>query len=124
MKILIKSSIATFLVLLLGVMVTYGCDFYFKIENEKTSYHTGDEVIVTVTMKLTHRVCEEEVDATQFKSDGLEILGATKWVELSNNLYARKLKIKITDSGKNATLTALRECDKDGGLGSINFSVT
>lgn len=97
------------------------CEIYFQVENAKESYEPGDELVVTVTLELTHRNCPVKPEETQFKGEGIEIVGATQWIEISPKHYARKLKIKITGMSSHSKLTALRECEKDGGKGSIMF---
>jgi len=102
------------------------CDFHFQAENQKTSYKVGDEIIITVSVTLTHRVCKVELEETQFIVSGMDIAGATNWVQLSDKVYARKFKIRITENPSStiAKFSALRECEKDGGEGSIKFQVS
>jgi len=100
------------------------CDFHFEVNNPKAVYSTGDEVVITVSVMLTHRVCEIEMEETQFKVDGMDIIGATKWVQVSSKIYARKFKIRITGNHSPAVFTALRECEKDGGKGSLELKIT
>ncbi len=81
-------------------------------------------MIVLVTVTYTHRVCPEGIEATKFNFTGTKALGATKWKEVSNGKYERKLKLVITEEKKGThILNAVRTCDKDGGNGTVDFNV-
>lgn len=96
------------------------CEIDFKIiKGKKEVYTVGDQIIVKVHVALTHRSCPVALKKTKFKLNGMKVLGATKWKQLSSMDYERKLKIKIT--GNDVTLNAIRECDKDGGFGSLEL---
>jgi len=87
-------------------------------------YETGEEVIVKVTVVLTHRNCPEGIDETQFRTNGLEVLGATPWEETSPNHFERLIKVKILSSvSGEAELQAERVCSKEGGFGVITLPV-
>ncbi|MCF8362433.1 MAG: hypothetical protein K9G70_07395 [Prolixibacteraceae bacterium] len=109
---------------LIGFSAT-ACEFDFEVlKGEKEAYNVGDEVIVLVTVTYTHRVCPEGIDATKFNFTGTKALGATKWEEVSNGKYERKLKLVITEDKKGIhILNAVRTCDKDGGSGTVDFKV-
>lgn len=117
--------VVTLLVSLLFVMPASACEFKFKVSTgEKETYAIGDEVVVVVTVVYTHRVCPEGINATKFKFTGVKALGATKWKEISEGKYERKLKLQVTESKKNKhVLSAVRSCDKDGGAGGITIKV-
>lgn len=98
------------------------CEITFEILNgEKKTYAVGDEIILRVKVEFTHRVCPEGIKATEFKMDGLKVLGAKEWAEHSPTSYSRDLKITITEAGKDAKFISKRTCDKEGGFGSISF---
>jgi hypothetical protein len=101
------------------------CDFEFKVVGEiKSVYKVGDEIIVIVTVKLSHRVCHETLDEVKFNFSGLKVLGATKWTEITGKEFERKFKLQVVDEAKATyTMSASRSCDKDGGRGSIAFNV-
>lgn len=101
-----------------------GCDFHFEIEDPQPAYHIGSEIVITVSVVLTHRVCEIELEDTHFSARGMKIIGATKWIQLSSKVYARKFKVKITEENTPAVFTALRECDRDGGKGSLEIKIS
>ena len=116
--------------LLSGIFVTgqsaRACDFTFTVNDDpKTIYSVGDELVVTVTLNLTHRICPDALDTTRFNFTGIKVLGATKWVEVKAGVFERKFKIQfIPESKGRYTMSAFRICDKEGGKGSIQFKVT
>lgn len=95
----------------------FACNFTFtivdskgnKVENKK--YKKGDEVILQIDYQNTHRRCDLPIEKTQFSADGFKILSATKWTT-SKNKSTKKLKLKITDNKKTASLIATRICDR------------
>ncbi len=101
------------------------CEFNFKITSEeKQTYKVGDEIVVEVLLTLTHRNCPEALELTKFDFTGVKALGATKWKELPDGKYERKFKLQVTEDPKGKhLLNATRTCDKDGGFGSIKFTV-
>lgn len=95
------------------------CQFNFDIVNakgekiENISYKNGNEIIVEIKYKQTHRNCNLSIDATKFTVDGFKIISTTKWKTDKNNESSKKLKLKIIDNQKtNSTLTVIRECDR------------
>ena len=101
------------------------CEIHFDIlKNKKEVYVSGDIFIAKVEVLLTHRVCEIGIKKTKFNGNGLKIIGATKWKQISPMEYHRKLKVKVsgTDTGK-VILTAKRDCDKEGGYGVLKLKV-
>jgi hypothetical protein len=101
------------------------CDFSFKINSEeKLVYRIGDEVVVLVSVYLTHRNCPESINNIKFDFSGLKALGATPWKESGEGKFERKFKLQVSDDPKGKhILNATRTCDKDGGTGSIKFNV-
>jgi hypothetical protein len=101
------------------------CEIEFEIlKGKKEIYNPGDKLIVKVHVALTHRSCPVAIKKTQFKLNGIKVIGATKWKQLSSMDFERKLKIVITEKTKNeAIINAIRECDKDGGFGSLKLDI-
>jgi len=99
------------------------CEIDFEIlKGEKEVYQAGDEIVVKVKVKLTHRSCPEALKKTKFKMNGMKVIQSTGWKKLSSMEYERKLKIVITGTKTNkVTLNAIRECEKDGGFGSLKL---
>lgn len=99
------------------------CEIDFEIiKGKKDVYQVGDEIVVKVIVELTHRSCPEALKKTKFKMNGMKVTGSTGWKQITTMIYERKLKITITgtDNGK-VTINVIRECDKDGGFGSLKL---
>lgn len=118
--------ITTFILTFLFSPMLSACEINFKLMGEeKTIYEVDDEIIVLLEVKLTHRVCPEGIESTDYKTDGVDIVAATKWKETSPNVWKRKLKLKVEGNKKGKLmLSATRTCDKEGGFGSIDFQAT
>lgn len=101
------------------------CEIEVKVYGEPQAvYKVGDEVILKVSVFLSHRNCPEGIEATQFKAEGLEVLGATQWTETSDNHFERLVKVKITSTEDGeASLHAKRTCSKEGGYSFIALKV-
>jgi len=99
------------------------CEIEFEIlKGEKENYNTGDTIVVKVIVALTHRSCPVAMKKTKFKMKGLKVLKSTPWKELSPNDYVRKLMMVVTAESKGKiNLSAIRECEKDGGFGSLKL---
>ena len=99
------------------------CEIEFEIlKGEKEVYNVGDTIVVKVTVALTHRSCPVALKKTKFTTNGMKVIQSTSWKKLSANDYERKLKIIITGTkGNKVSLNAVRECDKDGGFGSMKL---
>ncbi len=102
-----------------------GCDIELEvIKGAKETYSIGDTIIVKVNVSLTHRSCPVKLRKTQFKLNGMKVLKATRWKKLSSMDYVRKLKIVITGSKENVvSISTIRECEKDGGFGSLKLAI-
>jgi hypothetical protein len=107
-----------------GITEVRACDIELEIiDNIQSKYRPGDELVVKVTVHFTHRNCPEGIESTKFTSDGLKIIGATKWTEVASGVFERKLKVRIDESmNGSAVLNAVRKCDKDGGRGTIRLA--
>jgi len=99
------------------------CEIDFEIiKGKKEVYNAGDTIIVKVIVKLTHRVCPVAMKQTKFKLNGMKVIKSTSWKKLSEHDYTRKLIIVITNKkGKKVSINAIRECEKDGGFGSMKL---
>jgi hypothetical protein len=116
--------IAMFLYLFTGIVSA--CEITFTLEGkEKAKYEIGEIVIIKVLVELTHNNCPVALKETKIQGYGIEILGATDWKNPSGTKWERKVKVKITSSKDgNATITAKRTCDKDGGWGTMTLKAT
>jgi hypothetical protein len=111
-----------FFLIILMVIVPFcwssACDIKFSIPGENKTYKTGEEVIIEVTVTLTHRNCHTDITDTKFTYEGLKILGATDWKETQPGTYVRRIKTQVLkNQSEEAKLIASRKCDKDGGYG-------
>ncbi|MFC2131116.1 hypothetical protein ACFLSQ_06745 [Bacteroidota bacterium] len=99
------------------------CEIDFSvIKGNKEIYSKGDELIVKVTVLLTHRNCPEGIKSTKFETEGLEVKGATKWASKNSTTFERKFKVKVTaHKNEDVFISATRTCDKEGGFGSLKL---
>lgn len=105
------------------VASSFACDFEFSTKNDLKSVKAGDEIVINVVLKLTHRSCKVAAQDTKFKYDGIQILGATDWKQDGAMTFTRQIKAKVLNDGKkNIMLTATRTCDKEGGHGIFTLS--
>ena len=104
---------------------TKACEIEFKIlKGEKEQYKSGDTIVVLIEVKLTHRSCPVAMKKTKFKLKGMKVIKSTPWKQKSANDWERKLMIVITETeAKKINLTAIRECEKDGGFGTLKLDV-
>lgn len=111
--------------LFMTVQFAQACDIDIHVHHkEKESYKAGDEVIFKVNVRLTHRICIYGIEATKFGSDGLELMGATPWKQLSDYDYSRLVKAKVKEEAeKTATFRAVRTCEKGGGKAAIEIKI-
>ncbi|MGQ1783966.1 MULTISPECIES: hypothetical protein [unclassified Saccharicrinis] len=115
-----------FVLLFSGLMTVNACEINFKIQDDKKqAYAIGDVLIVEVEVVFTHRTCPVALKETKFKYQGVKILGATDWKQISGMKYTRKLKVQLTalKKGKKgkSQIFAVRTCDKEGGYGNIEI---
>jgi len=114
--------LAVILFLVVSAEPATACEIDFKLLT-KDEIKTGDEIIIQVNIRLSHRNCELTPEDTEFKTDGLKIIAATKWKEPAPGNLERKLKIKVLRSG-NVELTAKRNCRKEGAKETLKLNVT
>ncbi|ROL59603.1 hypothetical protein D9V86_10460, partial [Bacteroidetes/Chlorobi group bacterium ChocPot_Mid] len=70
----LKYLILCFLFSLMFLARINACEIHFSIiKGEKTKYSKGDELIVKITVLLTHRNCPEGIESTKFDTKGLTI---------------------------------------------------
>ena len=101
------------------------CEIEIEVtKGKKESYQVGDTIVLYVKVTLTHRSCPIKMKETKFNMKGLKVIKSTPWKQTAANDWERKLMtvVKATKDGK-LNLTAVRECEKDGGFGSIKLDV-
>lgn len=116
--------IAAFLILIVAG-ISSACEIEVKIKGkQKEVYTEGEMIVLSVCVFMTHKDCPEGIEATKFKSEGIKVLGATKWKETAPLKFVRLFKVKIekTDKGECVFHTR-RTCDKDenGGYGFLRL---
>ena len=80
----------------------------------------GEEYVLVVRFETTHGNCGIAVENTKFKLDGVKVVKASDWEDQGNEVYIRKLNIKITDNKKDtSSLMVVRECGRGGALASF-----
>jgi hypothetical protein len=99
------------------------CEIKFGVDDASQGpYAAGTTVIFRLRVDLTHNNCPVEMKETKIQGIGLNILGATPWQSPSPNVWERRIKVTIAPNpGGQATLTAKRSCDKDGGWGTFSI---
>jgi hypothetical protein len=99
------------------------CEIKFGVDDTSQGpYAAGTTVIFRLRVDLTHNNCPVEMKETKIQGIGLNILGATPWQSPSPNVWERRIKVAIAPNpGGQATLTAKRSCDKDGGWGTFSI---
>lgn len=110
---------------LLGISVSaMACEIKINVLGEQKSiFKQGDEITVKVTVVYIHRICELELTDTNFLADGLKIISAGEWTEVDPVTFTRELKIKVlADGKKTGVLNVERNCNKDGGFGSLKIN--
>ena len=100
------------------------CEIEFEItKGKKDTYKKGDTLVIKIIVKLTHRSCPVGLKKTKFKMKGLKVMKSTAWKETSTNEWERKLMAVVTaESNGKINLSATRECEKDGGFGSLKLA--
>jgi len=119
-----KRLIVLVMLLTAGIVPALACEIEFEVaeKSAKEVYQTGDEIIVTVTVILTHRNCHVGIQDTDFDGDGLKIKQATKWQEVKPGMWERKLKVEVIGNKTGElSLSASRTCNKEGGYGIIEL---
>ena len=117
------------LLLICGTAVSaYACSIEFTLQdkNGKTvnpdKVKVGEEYVLVVKFETTHGNCGLDVTDTKFKLDGIKVEKAADWVEVGNEVYTRKLIIKITENKKDAvSLVVVRDCGRGGALAEFKL---
>lgn len=119
-------AVLTYIVLLfVAVHVANSCEVEVKVVGEqKPVYKEGEIVILEVTVFLTHHNCPEGIKSTEFKAEGMKLLGAKEWKQLTSERFSRLIKAEIV-GGKDgeAVVYVRRSCDKEGGYGVLKLKV-
>ena len=112
------------LLFLVAIFSAKACDISFKVEKEKAAYSVGDEIVVKVTIVIIHRDCPVNIKNTQFTPVNLKILQGTDWKEVTKGTWERKLKLKVLETTqKEASITAVRTCQREGGREILKFKL-
>ncbi len=122
----INNLIITAIVFFTLISSAFSCDIYFSvINNKKTQYQIGDELVLKVKIHNTHRSCPEDINKVKFEENGIKILTATRWSETQSGIFERKLKLKVEErkNGK-ASIKVIRICDKEGGKKTFSINVS
>jgi hypothetical protein len=111
-------KLVLFVVLLMASLSIFACDFEFSMPDAKKSCKAGDELVLNVKLILNHRNCPIAIKDTKFKMDGVSMVAATDWKEVSPGVFTRQLKMKVNaDNKQKISLSATRTCEKEGGYG-------
>ena len=86
---------------------------YYAFESEVESVNAGDSFDVKVTVIYEHRNCVIELEDTQFKFTGLELVEQGKWIQEKRGTYSIILTMKALAAG-DSKLEVIRECSKKG----------
>ena len=122
----IKNTILLLIIFIfVNVPSLMACEIDVKVKgDEKSVYSKGDYLILEILVFLTHRNCPEGIKATKFAGDGIKLIGAKSWKQISSDRYSRLVKVQITGSNNGeAVLHARRTCDKEGGHGVFKVKV-
>jgi len=94
------------------------------VKGEKEKYQKGDTLVILIKVALTHRSCPIKMKETKFTMKGIKVIKSTPWKQKSANDWERKLMLVVGDtSDGKINLTVVRECEKDGGFGTIKLDV-
>jgi hypothetical protein len=110
------------LFLLLGLpALLFACEIVVQTEGlKKAKYHQGEVIIIHIEVRLVHRNCPVDIEKTDISMNGLQIIGATKWVNTSGNTWERRIRVKVMkDASGKAFIQADRNCRKDGGHATL-----
>jgi hypothetical protein len=101
------------------------CEIEIEVtKGKKENYQVGDTLVLLVKVALTHRSCPIKMKETKFNMKGLKVLKSTPWKQKASNDWERKLMVVVKETkGGKLNLAAVRECEKDGGFGSIKLDV-
>lgn len=106
------------------VFTGFACDIEFKVldQYKKEIYSVNDELVVELSVVLTHRKCDIDINDSKISADGVKIIGATKWKEIKPGLLVRKLKLKVLETANSEIIVRCkRTCDKEGGYSELSL---
>jgi hypothetical protein len=90
----INNLIITAIVFFTLISSAFSCDIYFSvINNKKTQYQIGDELVLKVKIHNTHRSCPEDINKVKFEENGIKILTATRWSETQSGIL-KEIKVE------------------------------
>lgn len=118
-------NVLFFLFFLLGLCApSVACDITLTLDApQKASYKAGDEVVVTVQVKHSHRVCRLPINETTYEPDGVTILAATDWKEISAGVFTRKMKLRVVGNASgNLVFGVRRKCTRDNSVGTLRLA--
>ena len=102
-----KKLFFTLLLLCSTAVSAFACSITFELQDNKgktvkpSKVKVGEEYVLVVQFETTHGNCGIAVENTKFKLDGIKVEKAADWVDMGNDVYTRKLKIKIVENNKN-----------------------
>ena len=125
---MIKKVLVALLLFVVTAVSSYACSIEFTLQDNKgktvnpAKVKVGEEYVLVVRFETTHGNCGIPVDATKFKLDGIKVVKASDWKDEGNEVYTRKLKIKITENNKDAvSLVVERVCGRGGALAEYSL---
>ena len=118
-----KKLLVTLLIICGTIASTFACSIEFSLQDKNgktvkpTNVKVGEEYTLVVYFETTHGNCRIAPENTKFKLDGIKVEKASDWTEIENEVYCRKLKIKIIENNKDkVSLVVVRECGRGGAL--------
>ncbi len=122
-----KKIISLFFCTFILLNISMACEIEIEIDaaSKKEVYKPNDEVVVMVTITHDHRKCELKNSDTDYSTEGVKILSATDWKELSDGSFQRKMKLQILGSKNGKSVfKVIRNCTKNDNVGIIRFTTT
>lgn len=123
-----KKFLVALLVFCATAVSTYACDIQFTLQDKKgktvnpAKVKVGEEYVLVVRFETTHGNCGIAVENTKFKLDGVKVVKASDWEDQGNEVYTRKLQVKIVDNKKEtSSLVVVRECGRGGALAEFTL---
>lgn len=123
-----KKFLVALLVFCVTAVSTYACDIQFTLQDSKgktvspAKVKVGEEYVLVVRFETTHGNCGIAVENTKFKLDGVKVVKASDWEDQGNEVYIRKLQVKIVDNKKDtSSLVVVRECGRGGALAEFTL---
>ena len=123
---MMKKFLVALLLLCATAVSVYACDIRFTLQDTEgkaikpAKVKVGEEYVLVIRFETTHGNCGIAVENTKFKLDGIKVEKAADWEDQGNEVYIRKLRIKIVDNKKDtSSLVVVRECGRGGALASF-----